>query len=170
MTERRRRTHVGPAVASTVPASPAMMDPDIEAPSPGGPARPSFSHIAIVLVGGIVGTMARDAVVVSFPAPPASLPWATIIINISGALLLGILGGLLFEHRPELVGWRLFLGTGLLGGWTTYSAIVADALMLGHHHALGWAVGLLFIALVVPVLAAALGLIVGRRLIPSAAA
>jgi len=77
--------------------------------------------IALLAVAGGVGAIARfmlDGILRS--RLRTVLPLGTMIINVSGSLLLGLLTGLvLFAGTPD--GWRLVLGTGFLGGYTTFS-------------------------------------------------
>ncbi|MGO4591395.1 fluoride efflux transporter CrcB [Paenarthrobacter sp. 2TAF44] len=59
----------------------------------------------------------------------AALPWATIVINVSGSLLLGFLAGLVMEGQaPESL--QLILGTGFLGGYTTFSTASLETIRL----------------------------------------
>lgn len=82
----------------------------------------------LVALGGSVGTAARfglDSVI----RDVAGLPIGTFVINVSGAFGLGLLIGLLVADGPETGrrrDTRLLLGTGLLGGYTTYSLVAAD--------------------------------------------
>jgi CrcB protein len=77
--------------------------------------------LAVIAAGGVTGALGRYALVRAWPAPAAGFPWATFAINVLGCLLIGVLIVLISEvwaaHR--LV--RPFLGTGLLGGFTTFS-------------------------------------------------
>ena len=80
-----------------------------------------------VAAGGAVGALARALVEAAFVA---SSPWPTAAINILGSLLLGLLAGSLFA-RPTTPRWlSAGLGTGLLGGFTTMSALAVQSLAL----------------------------------------
>ncbi|MDR6685007.1 CrcB protein [Arthrobacter sp. 1088] len=58
-----------------------------------------------------------------------ALPWATIFINVSGSLLLGFLAGLVMDGQaPESL--QLILGTGFLGGYTTFSTASLETIRL----------------------------------------
>lgn len=83
--------------------------------------------LAAVALGGAVGSLGRWAVAEALPHSPADLPWSTVLVNLSGALLLGLLLGLLTGPRPRHHLLRPLLGTGLLGGWTTFSTAMLDA-------------------------------------------
>lgn len=92
--------------------------------------RPSF--IALVIIGGALGTAAREAVALAVP-PIGSLPVAIFMINVLGSFALGLLlEGLVRngEDTGRRQRLRLFAGTGFLGGFTTYSALATDTDLL----------------------------------------
>ena len=66
----------------------------------------------------MIGAMLRYAILLAIQKPPLTIA----IINISGSFLLGVLAAMWVKDNP----WRLFLGTGLLGGYTTYSTFSMD--------------------------------------------
>lgn len=73
------------------------------------------------------------------PRANGRFPWATFVVNVSGALLLGFATGLAMTHI--LPGeWRTIVGTGLLGGYTTFSTASAEAAQLASQHRIGLAV------------------------------
>lgn len=82
--------------------------------------------LALVIVGGAIGVAARAALVVPLGSGmhPLVVPAVTAAINLIGSFLLGLLVGRLGDRRPGL---RLLLGTGVLGGFTTYSAFAVHA-------------------------------------------
>jgi len=88
--------------------------------------------VGLVLVGGTLGTAAREALTLGF-GPIGTFPATILAINIVGALLLGMLLESL-THRGEDTGRRLSVrliaGTGFLGGFTTYSALATDTGLL----------------------------------------
>lgn len=75
--------------------------------------------LLLVAVGGAVGALARYGLAEMLPAEPAGLPLATLLTNLVGCLLLGLLVG---RWRRSAV-LRPLLGTGVLGGFTTFSAL-----------------------------------------------
>lgn len=100
-------------------------------------ARPAHlrpSSLALVFVGGTIGTGIREALSLAFP-PVDGVPYAILGVNLVGAFLLGVLLDALARRGPDtgrLRAARLLLGTGVLGGFTTYSALAADtAALLG---------------------------------------
>lgn len=84
-------------------------------------AQLSIGKIALVVLGGTLGSLVRGLVAEVFAT--TELDIATVVVNISGAFLLGILVSYLAAaNPPKAVQWKLFLGTGFAGGFTTYSA------------------------------------------------
>lgn len=81
--------------------------------------------------GGALGALARVGVATVVPPSAVGWPWATLIANLSGALLLG--GLLRLVRDPSIVRpWvRTAIGTGLLGGYTTFSTLSLEILRLG---------------------------------------
>jgi len=130
--------------------------------------RPAHTRpvlLAVVWLGGSLGTASRFLLSRALPAP-AHLPLATFGINLTGALVLGVLLGRLAATGPDqgrrrMV--RLAVGTGFLGGFTTYSALAVDTITLTAGGRPLWAVGYALATVVVGVAAAALGLGLGRR-------
>lgn len=74
-----------------------------------------------VMAGGAIGAGARYAVGRAFAARDLTgFPWATLAVNLAGGFAMGVLAGWLLRGMPEIV--RLFVGVGVLGGFTTFSA------------------------------------------------
>ena len=88
---------------------------------------------AVVLVGGAFGTAVRAALESAFPAQPGGWPWITFAINVSGSFLLGLLLETLSRRGPD-AGLRRYLrlgvGTGVMGGYTTYSTFAVETVRL----------------------------------------
>lgn len=88
-----------------------------------------------VALGGALGTLARYGLDRGLPTPEGHFPTATLIINLSGSLLIGLLLPLAMAQAARRPLIRPFLISGILGGWTTYSALATDAgalLRAGH--------------------------------------
>ncbi|WP_018330737.1 fluoride efflux transporter CrcB [Actinomycetospora chiangmaiensis] len=118
--------------------------------------------VAAVSLGGVLGALARWGLGLAFPTPHDAFPTTTLLINVVGCLLMGVLVVLVAEVRtaPPIV--RPFLGVGVLGGFTTFSTFAVDAqtlLAAGH---LGTALGYLAATVLGSVGAAWLGLVVAR--------
>jgi CrcB protein len=108
------------------PASEAHFHPSTRAPS----------TLAAVFLGGALGTLARYALDRALPTDSGHFPTATLLINLSGSLLIGLLLPIALARATTTPLLRPFLVTGLLGGWTTYSALATDSTTLfrsGHH-------------------------------------
>lgn len=85
---------------------------------------------ALVFVGAGLGGVARYALGGWVQtASGASFPWGTLFVNVSGSLLLTLLVGAL-ERTPASPEWRLFLGIGVLGGYTTFSTFSYETVRL----------------------------------------
>jgi fluoride exporter len=87
-----------------------------------GPAHPAV--LAAVAVGGVVGTGARLALDALLPHGDAGWPWSTLAINVVGSFALGLLVAGVWPTAPAWL--RAALGTGLLGSFTTFSAVAVS--------------------------------------------
>ena len=81
--------------------------------------------VLLVALGGVVGSLARAAVGALLPHEPGSWGWAVLLVNLLGAALLCALLAQLPSREV-----RLLVGTGLLGGFTTFSGFTVDAVLL----------------------------------------
>jgi CrcB protein len=88
--------------------------------------------LLLASVGGAVGAAMRYLLSYAFLSFErlAAFPWATLIISDSGSVLMGVLVGVFLRHWPAAVGMRIFLTTGILGGFTTFSAFAMDVVAL----------------------------------------
>lgn len=80
-----------------------------------------MQSLFLVMTGGAIGAALRYGLSMWLAPAGALWPWATLIANCAGGLAMGLLAGLL-ASRGLADGWRLLLGVGLLGGFTTFSA------------------------------------------------
>jgi len=117
----------------------------------------TLRRLLLVALGGTLGTAARLAVALLLP-DAGGFPLSILAVNVAGALLLGVLAARL----PGSSDMRVFLGTGILGGFTTYSAFAVGTVEL-------WAAAPLLavlyavLTLTLGIAAAILGMRVGRR-------
>ena len=86
--------------------------------------------LGVIAVGGAIGACARYEASVLWPTSPGSFPWTTFWINVIGSAALGMLMVLVTERRAVHPLVRPFLGTGVLGGFTTFSTYAVDAQQL----------------------------------------
>jgi CrcB protein len=105
-------------------------------------------ELAAIFAGGFVGAIGRAALEQSLKAHPGQWPWATFIVNMLGAALLGYFVTRLQERLPPSLYSRAFLGTGICGALTTFSTVMVElAKMLeGGHAALAVAYALASLA------------------------
>ncbi len=107
-------------------------------------------------IGGAAGSLARAAVAVGLPHEAGTWAWSTFVVNATGCFVLAALLVVLPPRRPYA---RLLIGTGVLGGYTTFSAFSVDVVQLLDRGRTVMA-GAYVVASVVVMLAAALA---GRR-------
>ncbi|MBN8663954.1 MAG: fluoride efflux transporter CrcB [Chitinophagales bacterium] len=86
-----------------------------------------LKNILLVAAGGMTGSVLRY--LVSTLVKHESFPSATLIVNLTGSLLIGLIMGYLAQ-KHHLGDWRLFLATGICGGFTTFSAFSWESIQL----------------------------------------
>jgi CrcB protein len=90
-----------------------------------------IKHILLVGLGGGIGSIARYLCQRWVSASYVhSFPWGTFGVNIVGCFLIGIFWGLSFKSFDNNENWKLFLMTGLCGGFTTFSAFTVEGIGL----------------------------------------
>ncbi len=82
--------------------------------------------LVAIAVGGVIGAEARYGLTRLIPASPGGVPWAILLINVLGGLLMGVLMGLLALRQNPHPLIRPFFGVGILGGFTTFSTYSTD--------------------------------------------
>jgi CrcB protein len=129
------------------------------------PGSPDWRWLLLILFGGALGTAVRAWLESTWPAQPGAWPWTTFWINIAGSLLLGLLLEGLAISGPD-AGWRrgvrLCVGTGVMGGFTTYSTFAVESVeRLGGGQ---WLVGAAYalVSVMFGILSAIAGLRLGR--------
>jgi CrcB protein len=88
----------------------------------------------VIALGGVIGSLSRYGLAEAFPHEAGRFPWATFATNVLGCFLIGVLLALLTPLSHPLL--RPFLGTGILGGFTTFSTFAVDTDKLLSDHAI----------------------------------
>lgn len=110
---------------------PADSDVDLDDPRQRRELRRKHGLILLVIaLGGVLGSLARYQFGKWWPAVPPAFPWMTMIINISGCLIIGSFMVVITERWSPHPLLRPFFGTGVLGGYTTFSTYAVDAVQL----------------------------------------
>lgn len=126
--------------------------------------RRDWDVLAAIAAGGALGALGRFGVARLVPhGDPADLPVATLAVNLVGCLLIGVLMWLVLEVWGERRYARPFLGVGVLGGFTTFSAFAVEVRdMLA---AQAWAVAAAYVvaSIVLGLLAVRVGYLAGAR-------
>lgn len=82
--------------------------------------------LAVIAAGGVLGSLARYGVASLQSDAGTGWPWAILLVNLSGCLLIGVLMAVLLDLTAPHRLLRPFLGIGVLGGYTTFSAYAVD--------------------------------------------
>jgi len=121
--------------------------------------------LLFIALGGAIGSVARSLTGrISMSIFGVDFPWGTLIINVLGCFIMGLLAGLFAHvtHASQEV--RGFLMVGVLGGFTTFSAFALDVVTLYERGALWPALGYLIVSVIFSILALVGGLLLIRTL------
>lgn len=121
--------------------------------------------LAVIAVGGALGSLGRWAIGQALAAPRGAFPWATFIENVSGGFALGVLMVFVLDVWPPSRYVRPFFAVGVLGGYTTFSTYMLDARELVAADQALRAAAYLFGTLVVGLFAVWAGLVLARLLV-----
>jgi CrcB protein len=118
--------------------------------------------VAMVAAGGAIGAVMRYLVGKAMgPQADATVPWHTLLVNVTGAFVLGLLIAVAARHGWP-AWWRPFIAVGVLGGYTTFSTYSIESVELMMRGQTGVGLGYALGSLLVGLVAAWLGLMVGR--------
>lgn len=137
------------------------VDPEL---APGPATRPRAA--LVVGIGGMVGALARVGVAEALPHATGTWAWSTLLTNVTGCAVLAALVVVLAARFPADRYLRLALGTGVLGGYTTFSAFSLDAVELLRDGRAGMAVVYAVASLLSVLGATVAGLLLGRAAVP----
>jgi CrcB protein len=119
----------------------------------------------LVFLGGGIGSSLRHAVnMLSIRTLGTGFPYSTFVINITGSTIMGLIAGYLAFRVGASQSWRLFLMTGILGGYTTFSAFSLDAMLLYQRGDAGLAIAYVLGSVVLSLAGVAAGLALVRSL------
>ncbi len=122
-------------------------------------------NILLVAVGGAIGSVARYLVGLGATrlAGP-NFPFGTLTVNIAGAFAIGLLVEMIARRFDASAEMRVFIVTGILGGFTTWSSFTLDTMMLFERGEIGLSALYLLASLLVSFAAVFAGLALGRAL------
>src|SRR6201995_2794575 len=98
-----------------------------------------FNYVLVFVGGGLGASLRHTINMVCARCMAPGFPWGTFIINITGSTVMGLIAGYLAFKGEASQPWRLFLMTGILGGYTTFSAFSLDTALLYERGELGLA-------------------------------
>ena len=119
-----------------------------------------------IAVGGALGSVARHGtnVLIHGRWPSLRFPLATLVVNVAGCLIIGLLAGLVMSERIALrFYWREFLFVGILGGFTTFSAFGLDTITIARTQSMTAAMWNVAAQVALGLLAVRLGIFIGAR-------
>ena len=90
----------------------------------------TIRNIIAVGAGSFIGGITRYLVSLAMKGISKGFPWATLLVNLLGCLIIGLLWGFLSRNAAENTSWGLFLTVGLCGGFTTFSTFSKEALTM----------------------------------------
>ncbi|PWK69744.1 fluoride efflux transporter CrcB [Aminobacter sp. AP02] len=122
-------------------------------------------HLSLVAVGGAIGASLRHVVnLLALRLMGPNFPWGTMVINIVGSFAMGLFIGWLARRGGASNELRLFVATGILGGFTTFSAFSLDFATLWERGSALPALGYAFASVISAILALFLGLWLARSI------
>jgi len=122
--------------------------------------------LLLVFIGGGLGSMARYMVgIMALRTFGPNWPYGTFSVNVIGGFVMGCLVGFL-AHRDlaDAERWRILIGVGILGGFTTFSSFSLDAAAMIERKDYGLAAGYVLLSVILSITALFAGLLAARRI------
>lgn len=116
-----------------------------------------FTTLLQVALGGAIGASARYLVILS-----VAFPFGTLLVNVVGSFLMGVALVSLLEKGADR--WTIMIMTGVLGGFTTFSAFSLDTFALYEANRIGAALGYVFASVILSILALFLGVMMMKAI------
>jgi CrcB protein len=117
-----------------------------------------MTYLLVFLGGGLGAALRHGVNIGSARWLGTSFPYGTLTVNVTGSLVMGLLAAYLAFKGDASQSWRLFVATGILGGYTTFSAFSLDVALLYERGAIGLALGYVLASVVLSILALFVGL------------
>jgi CrcB protein len=120
------------------------------------------ARIAAIMTGGAIGTLARAGLAEALTPRAGQWPWATFVVNLAGAFILGWLLTRLAERTAPSRHWRFFAGTGFCGALTTFSTFQIETFQFARDGDVGLALAYPVASIAAGMALAVVGVLIGR--------
>lgn len=114
-----------------------------------------IKNLLLVGLGGALGSMLRY--VTGLLIHTRVFPYATLAVNITGSFIIGIVFAMSIQQEPLSNNWKLFLATGICGGFTTFSAFALENMGLLQNGKYGMAIAVISLSVILGIVATFLG-------------
>ena len=121
-----------------------------------------MNYLIVFIGAGIGGAVRHGVNSVTMRLLGPDFPWWTLVINVLGSLAMGLVAGYFALKGEASQAWRLFLTTGILGGFTTFSAFSLDTAMLYERGEIGQLAFYVLASVLLSIAAVFVGLVVMR--------
>ena len=135
-------------------------------PSPPDPApAPSLSTAVAVAAGGAIGTVARYEIGLAWPVASGAFPWTTLTINLVGSFVLGVVLTVVAADSVAAHRTRAFAAVGVCGGFTTFSTVMVETVLLGRDGDAGLGALYTLVSLLAGLAAVVVGVMAARAVV-----